>query len=60
MLKFLLLSLLLGITCAMDLRKLSSHPGAVCLDGTPGAYYIEKSVTEGNKKWQLFFEGGGW
>ncbi|GMI44578.1 hypothetical protein TrCOL_g9356 [Triparma columacea] len=56
-----LLLVLLPISgLSMDLRKLDAYPGAQCLDGTPGAYYIEKSSKAGNKRWQLFFEGGGW
>ena len=35
------------------------YPNAVCLDGTPGAYYFHKSPT-GSTTWQLYFEGGGW
>jgi hypothetical protein len=55
-----LLLVLLPISgLSMDLRKLDAYPGAQCLDGTPGAYYIEKSSKADNKRWQLFFEGGG-
>ena len=27
--------------------------GAVCLDGTPGAYYIERGTGDGVNKWPL-------
>lgn len=33
--------------------------GAVCLDGSPGAFYISQPV-ESNTQWTIFFEGGGW
>jgi len=37
---------------------LLDDPNALCLDGTPGAYYISR---EGDpKKIYLEFEGGGW
>ena len=38
--------------------------GGVCLDGTPGAYYIRRNTTAGAPvdptKWIVFMEGGGW
>lgn len=38
--------------------------GAVCLDGSPGAYYIRKpqnaSLSNTSNMWMLFHEGGGW
>lgn len=39
--------------------------GAVCLDGTPGAFYIRTTNANGTapanaKKWVIFMEGGGW
>ena len=33
------------------LSNLSSYPGAVCLDGTPGAYYHLKGNGSGANKW---------
>jgi hypothetical protein len=33
------------------LSNLSSYPGAVCLDGTPGAYYHLKGNGSGVNKW---------
>ena len=39
----------------------NKFPEAVCLDGTPAAYYIRKATSEVNKtKWVLHLEGGGW
>lgn len=34
-----------------------SDPDALCLDGTPGAYYLSKKDPT---KVILYFEGGGW
>mmetsp|Transcript_32436 Transcript_32436/g.103052 ORF Transcript_32436/g.103052 Transcript_32436/m.103052 type:complete len:509 (+) Transcript_32436:71-1597(+) len=41
--------------------KAKSH-GAVCLDGTPGAFYIRKAPSESvdKKKWMIHLQGGGW
>jgi hypothetical protein len=33
--------------------------GAVCLDGTPPAYYIDYSKTN-SRVWVVMFQGGGW
>lgn len=33
--------------------------GAVCLDGSPGGYYIRQG-TDDNKTWVVFHQGGGW
>jgi hypothetical protein len=38
--------------------------GAVCIDGSPGAYYIRTANANGvpsdPNKWVIFMEGGGW
>ena len=39
--------------------------GAVCIDGSPGAFYIRTSNADGTApsdptKWVVFMEGGGW
>lgn len=34
-----------------------TNPDAVCLDGTPGAYFIREGD---RRKILLYFEGGGW
>lgn len=39
-------------------RVLLSDPTALCLDGSPGAYYIERG--EDAQTIILYFEGGGW
>ena len=47
------------IAMAYTLVKLAATSAALCLDGSPGAFYIQKSAT-GSSQWQLFAEGGGW
>ena len=39
-------------------KVLLKDPGALCLDGTPGAYYIHRGADP--SRIILFFEGGGW
>lgn len=39
-------------------RVLLDDPSAVCLDGSPGAYYIERGIDPTTIV--LYFEGGGW
>ncbi|KAL1541895.1 [Wnt protein] O-palmitoleoyl-L-serine hydrolase [Salvia divinorum] len=34
--------------------------GAVCLDGTPGAYYFAKGFGDGINSWMIYLPGGGW
>lgn len=41
-------------------KHLVSYPGAVCMDGTPPAYYLRHGSGSGSSKWIIFFEGGGW
>lgn len=39
-------------------KVLLTDPGALCLDGSPGAYYIRRGSDP--SKILLYFEGGGW
>eukprot|EP00268_Persea_americana_P008973 TRINITY_DN13528_c0_g1_i1.p1 TRINITY_DN13528_c0_g1~~TRINITY_DN13528_c0_g1_i1.p1 ORF type:complete len:210 (+),score=42.15 TRINITY_DN13528_c0_g1_i1:242-871(+) len=34
--------------------------GAVCLDGSPPAYHMDKGFGAGVNNWLVHFEGGGW
>lgn len=34
--------------------------GAVCLDGSPGAYYMEPGHGPSTRKWMIHLQGGGW
>lgn len=42
------------------LTEAASRDGAVCLDGTPAAYYWRSGSGSGKNSWVLFLEGGGW
>lgn len=41
-------------------RQLLKSPTAVCLDGSPGAYYISEGTGENRNKVLIYFQGGGW
>merc|ERR1719387_2901639 len=36
------------------------HDGAVCLDGSDAGFYFAPSLKDGEKNWQIVFEGGAW
>lgn len=39
----------------------AAKKGAVCLDGSPGGYYIRRPLVKTSKEqWVVFHEGGGW
>jgi hypothetical protein len=39
----------------------ASHPQAMCLDGSMGAYYYRPAQsTAAANKWRVFIQGGGW
>lgn len=45
----------------VKLEEAAKREGAVCLDGSPAAYYIEKAtLSENADKWVLYFQSGGW
>ena len=61
--QFLLLLILAAtiqnIGCVKNYKKVMlTNPDALCLDGTPGAYYVHQGPLK--NKWILSFEGGGW
>lgn len=41
-------------------RHLLQNAAAVCLDGSPGAYYISEGTGDNRNKVVLYFDGGGW
>lgn len=43
----------------LQLLDLSTYPLARCLDGSPGAYYIQTGVGENASKWIIHIQGGG-
>lgn len=50
----------LGDPGVAPISNLSGYPGAVCLDGTPGAYYHLPGTGSGANKWYIHHQGGGW
>ena len=56
----LLIFIMCLINCdSLILKKVNlKDPGALCLDGSPGAYYIRRGTDP--LKILLYFEGGGW
>ncbi|KAI4327920.1 hypothetical protein L6164_020329 [Bauhinia variegata] len=42
------------------MAKSSLARGAVCLDGSPPAYHLDKGFGEGINNWLIQIEGGGW
>jgi hypothetical protein len=34
--------------------------GAVCLDGSPPAYHLQRGIGSGANSWLVYLEGGGW
>ena len=42
------------------LTDAAARDGAVCLDGSPAAYYWRAGSGSGKNSWVLFLEGGGW
>ncbi|KAL8115942.1 hypothetical protein AgCh_022439 [Apium graveolens] len=47
-------------TVALTLIPSAVKNGAVCLDGSPPAYHIDRGVGDGANNWLVFLEGGGW
>jgi len=42
------------------MKEAAETNGAVCLDGTPGLYYLQEGSGDGVDKWYIHHEGGGW
>jgi len=42
------------------MKEAAETKGAVCLDGTPGLYYLQEGSGDGANKWYIHHEGGGW
>jgi O-palmitoleoyl-L-serine hydrolase len=54
-------SAVLGNWTLVKLTDAAAQKGAVCLDGSPSAYYIRPPLTpSGRNQWLIFHEGGGW
>ncbi|KAK4434229.1 Pectin acetylesterase 8 [Sesamum alatum] len=44
----------------ITLLKSAVSKGAVCLDGSPPAYFFQKGSGDGADNWLIYLEGGGW
>nr|XP_019703802.1 pectin acetylesterase 12-like isoform X2 [Elaeis guineensis] len=44
----------------LTLIRNATEKGAVCLDGTPGAYHLNRGSGSGENNWLVELEGGGW
>ena len=42
------------------LTDAAKNKGAVCLDGSPSAYYLSPGSGAGADKWYIHMQGGGW
>ena len=41
--------------------RINLTDGALCIDGSPGVYYLATATSDASKnKWIVYFEGGGW
>ncbi|XP_040380051.1 pectin acetylesterase 5-like [Oryza brachyantha] len=49
-------SALVGLT----LVRRAKEKGAVCLDGSPSGYHLQRGSGTGSRSWLLHLEGGGW
>ncbi|KAK4387712.1 Pectin acetylesterase 11 [Sesamum angolense] len=65
--KLLVLSLVMIIqvvhgseNITITLLESAVSKGAVCLDGSPPAYFYDKGYGEGADNWVVYLEGGGW
>jgi len=57
----LIASEVVGTMTLIKLEEAAKTRGAVCLDGSPAAYYFEPASDPNNDdKWILFIQGGGW
>ena len=60
---FVFVSLLVCLCMAemniVYLKEAAAKTGAVCLDGTPAAYYFKPGSAANSTKWILYLEGGG-
>ncbi|VAH70345.1 pectin acetylesterase 5-like isoform X1 [Triticum dicoccoides] len=45
---------------AVSLLAGAQEKGAVCLDGTPPGYHLQRGSRDGSGSWLLHLEGGGW
>ncbi|KAJ3707115.1 hypothetical protein LUZ61_010820 [Rhynchospora tenuis] len=56
----LLIHVIDGTDVPMTLLKSAVAKGAVCLDGSPPAYHLDRGSGSGINNWIVHMEGGGW
>eukprot|EP01046_Picozoa_sp_COSAG06_P052101 COSAG06_NODE_8666_length_2102_cov_2.019970_1_plen_79_part_00 len=44
----------------MQRYDLSAAKNQVCLDGTPGVFYMRNGTGSGARKYYVHYQGGGW
>ncbi|XBI23086.1 hypothetical protein VPH35_064023 [Triticum aestivum] len=47
-------------TVPLTLLAGAQEKGAVCLDGTPPGYHLQRGSGDGSNRWLIHLEGGGW
>ncbi|KAL0322875.1 UNVERIFIED_CONTAM: Pectin acetylesterase 11 [Sesamum angustifolium] len=62
---FLMMMMMSSQVCASDWTNIiipesAISKGAVCLDGSPPAYYFRNGSGDGVDNWLIYMEGGGW
>ncbi|KAM3336613.1 hypothetical protein ACQJBY_030558 [Aegilops geniculata] len=45
---------------ALTLLTAAQEKGAVCLDGTPPGYHLQRGSGDGSSSWHIHLQGGGW
>nr|GME08828.1 pectin acetylesterase 8-like [Ipomoea batatas] len=51
---------MIGPTPNVSITRLINDKGALCLDGTPPAYYLDQGDGDGINNWVIYLQGGGW
>nr|XP_009621956.1 pectin acetylesterase 7-like isoform X1 [Nicotiana tomentosiformis] len=49
-----------GLNINITILENATAQGAVCLDGSPPAYYLDKGFDSGLSNWIIMLDGGGW
>ncbi|XP_019153374.1 PREDICTED: pectin acetylesterase 8-like [Ipomoea nil] len=49
-----------GLFVNITILKSAVKTGAVCLDGSPPAYHLDRGIDNGINNWLIQLEGGGW
>ncbi|XP_016493714.1 pectin acetylesterase 7-like isoform X2 [Nicotiana tabacum] len=49
-----------GLKVKITILENAIAEGAVCLDGSPPAYYLDKGFDSGLPNWIIMLDGGGW